>query len=312
MMDLHQLKVFVSVYKNMSFSRASEELNLSQPTISDHIKNLEEGLNSRLFDRLGRSIAPTEEAVLLYAKAVELIEKFETLKSELRLSREDTSGELSIGASSVPGTYFIPKAIRGFKEIYPDTSFRLTVKDSKTIMTMVAEQELPMGIVADMIEKKSLNFVPFMEDEMILACKDSANDFAFGRETLHEMPFILREEGSGTRKAMEHYFLSNGIVASQMKVVASFDSNGPVKEAVKAGLGVSVLPRMAVEEELGSGLLKEIGLNGYKIMSSLYIVTHRKRTLSHATRLFLEYLMSLSPAGALHRETLMAQLTAQP
>src|SRR3989304_7874486 len=104
-MDVHQLKVFASVFKNRSFSRASEELHLTQPTISDHIKALEEELECKLFDRLGRTIIPTKEAGVLYRHSLELLEKAETLKEAVGEIKKDLTGRIVVGASTIPGVY---------------------------------------------------------------------------------------------------------------------------------------------------------------------------------------------------------------
>ncbi|MDA8170191.1 MAG: selenium metabolism-associated LysR family transcriptional regulator [Nitrospiraceae bacterium] len=294
MMDIHQLRVFCSVFKNRSFSRASEELFLSQPTISDHIKSLEETLGSRLFDRLGRSIAPTRESILLYPRAVELIEKLEAIKSDIKLSRNDPNGELHIGASTIPGTYFIPAATREFKELYPDVSFRLTVKDSKSIINMVAEHELPLGIAGAKLERKSLSFTPLMNDELVLAARqDILNKPVITPEELTGLPFLIREEGSGTRKTAEQFFMEKGVQPSKLKVVASLGSNSAIKEAVKSGLGVSVLSRACLSGELEKGILKEVKIKGLRMTRNFYVVTHKRRSLPRVLELFIEHLRAL-------------------
>lgn len=122
-MDIHHLRVFASVFKNRSFSKASGELHLSQPTISDHIRALEEELSCRLFDRLTRTIIPTEEAESLYGHAVEIIEKADLLKDTVGHVRE-IAGEVIVGASTIPGTYLMPSIIAAFKKKYPESLFR--------------------------------------------------------------------------------------------------------------------------------------------------------------------------------------------
>ncbi len=122
-MDIHQLKIFVSVYKNKSFSRASEQLYLTQPTISDHIKALEEEFGCKLFDRLGRTILPTREADALYGHAVEIIEKADAVKEIIGHFKKEPAGELIIGASTIPGTYLLPSVMAAFQKKYPSISF---------------------------------------------------------------------------------------------------------------------------------------------------------------------------------------------
>jgi len=303
-MDIHQLRVFVSVYKNRSFSRASEELHLSQPTISDHVKTLEETLNARLFDRLGRSIAPTKEALLLYPRAVELIEKLDAIKTSVKDSKEGAQGELLIGASTIPGTYVIPRLTSEFRSLYPGVSFQVLIEDTKAITRQVLEHNLLMGIVSAKMEGRSLSFTPFMEDELILvgrediSPKNGKNQIA--PEELKGLPFILREEGSGTRKTMEHYFSELDLPVEKLNVVGLFGTTAAVKEVLKSGFGVSALSRIAVAEELENGALTEIKVRGLKMTRNFYMVTHRKRTLPRTLELFSEHLkgsMALAEVG---------------
>jgi DNA-binding transcriptional LysR family regulator len=115
-MDIHHLKIFVSVYKNKSFTKASEELHISQPTISEHIKNLENSLECKLFDRLGRSIMPTVEADLLYPKALQILEDLDQIQQEITAAGTGVKGKLVIGASTIPGAYILPRMAYSFKK----------------------------------------------------------------------------------------------------------------------------------------------------------------------------------------------------
>lgn len=146
-MDIHHLKIFVSVFKNRSFSKASQKLYLTQPTISGHIKSLEEELNCRLFDRMGRTVIPTKEAEVLYSYAIEIIEKADNIKNVIGQFKKEPTGELIIGASTIPGTYLLPSIMTGFLKKYPAISFQIIISDSRDIIERVLKHELLMGIV---------------------------------------------------------------------------------------------------------------------------------------------------------------------
>ncbi len=141
-MDIHHLKVFSSVFKNKSFSKASEELFLTQPTISNHIKALEDELGCNLFDRLGRSIMPTKEAEVLYNLSIELIEKINSIREAIANIKKEIAGNLLIGASSIPGVYLIPGIIAGFKKNHPAVSFQIIISDSMDISERISEHNL--------------------------------------------------------------------------------------------------------------------------------------------------------------------------
>ena len=291
-MDIHQLRVFCSVYKNRSFSKASQDLLLSQPTISDHVKTLEEALDSRLFDRLGRSIAPTKEAVALYPRAVELIEKMEAIKSDMRERKTEPGGEVLLGASTTSGGFFIPRAAASFKALYPGVFFKMATGPSRAIINMVMEHEIPFGVVSARLDRKSLNFAPLADEELIFACSGSVMpQDQINPEDIPRFPLVIREEGSGTRKTMGRYLQGKGVPLGKLNVAASFDSNGSLVEAMKAGLGASMLPRACVAGELEKGALREVRVKGFfKAEQRFYLVTHRKRTIPWISQLFIEHL----------------------
>lgn len=292
-MDIHRLRVFVSVFKHKSFSKASEELHLTQPTISDHIKALEEELNCMLFDRLGRTIIPTKEAGALYNHAMEIIEKVDAVKDAIGQLKKEVSGELFIGASTIPGTYVIPHIISDFTKEYPSVSFQVVESDSRGIVEKVLRHELLLGIVGAKLSNAQLTFTPVMEEELIAVSSPSLirkNEMSL--EELTELPIIIREEGSGTRKEMERILESRDISLDRLKIAGIFGSTDAVKQAVKAGLGTSIISELAVKDELKYKVLKKINVRGMQMKRKFYAVTHKKRTLPLAYSNFLDYLMA--------------------
>lgn len=294
-MDVHQLRVFVSVFKNRSFSKASEELYLTQPTISNHIKTLEEELGCQLFDRLGRTIIPTKEAEVLYSHALEIMEKARSIKELIGHMKKEISGELVIGASTIPGTYLLPSIMAGFVGKYPSVSFQILISDSREIVEKISRHELLMGIVGARLANSQIAYTPFLEDELIVV---SSPSFIKHRQiTLKELmnlPVLLREQGSGTRRETEKILEDRGISLDSIKIAGIFGSTDAIKQAVKAGLGISILSRLSVKDELRYGILKEIILSDAHMKRRFYIVTHKKRTLPEAYNLFLEHISKLN------------------
>ncbi len=279
-MDIHHLKIFAAVYKNKSFTRASEDLHISQPTISEHIKNLEKSLECRLFDRLGRAIMPTGEADLLYPRALQLLDDLENIQQEISAAGAGIKGNLTIGASTIPGTYILPRVAYTFKQQYPDIVFEILIGDSARITGMVLQHELLCGIVGAKVVSAKLDYTPLFEDELVLvATKKVLVQKTISPEKLAEIPFLQRETGSGTRQSFENYLEKNNIAADTLKVVATLGSTGAVKQAVKEGLGGSVISRIAVQEELDRGILHEIPIRGMKMKRKFYLVRQKKRTL---------------------------------
>ncbi|HTZ18239.1 MAG TPA: selenium metabolism-associated LysR family transcriptional regulator [Dissulfurispiraceae bacterium] len=294
-MDIHQLRIFVSVYKNRSFSRASEQLYLTQPTISDHIKALEEEFGCRLFDRLGRTIMPTKEAEALYGHAVEIIEKANAVKEVIGQFGKEPSGELVIGASTIPGTYLLPPVMASFQKKYPSISFQIVIADSREVVQKVLSHELLLGIVGSKLDNSQIVFAPLIEDELIVvASPNFTKKESMTFQQLAALPMVLREEGSGTRKEIERIFSGKGLSLDAMNIAGLFGSTDSIKQAVKAGMGVSILSRLSVRDELKYKILKEIRLVDLQMKRNFYVITHKKRTLPAAYTLFSNHLINES------------------
>ncbi|HXX53779.1 MAG TPA: selenium metabolism-associated LysR family transcriptional regulator [Thermodesulfovibrionales bacterium] len=290
-MDIHHLRIFASVFRHKSFSKASEELFLTQPTVSDHIKTLEEELSCRLFDRLGRSIVPTKEADALYTHAVEIIEKADVLKEVIGQVTKEVAGELVIGASTIPGTYLIPPIIAAFRKAHPSTSFQIIVSDSKDIVGRILGHEFLIGIVGAKLTNHQIHYISFMEDEMIaVAAPSLMKDSVIPLQDLTRIPMVMREEGSGTRREVEKILENKGVAPEEIKIAGIFGSTDAVKQAVKAGLGISIVSKFSVTDELRCKVLKEIRLKNVLMRRNFYIITHKKRTLPLVYRAFLEHI----------------------
>lgn len=290
-MDLHHLRVFAAVFKKRSFSKAAEELLLSQPTVSDHIKSLEEYLGCRLFDRLGRNIIPTNEAEALYHRTCEIMEKMESIKEIAGRACGKLTGELIIGASTIPGTYLLPPVMMEFKKLNPGVFFRIEIGDSRDIVQKILTHGLLVGIVGSKQFSHNLSYTQFVDDELVAI---ASPEFSIkNRVSLHELlscPMICREEGSGTRKEFERYLDLHGKSADKINIVGCFGSTDAMKQAVKTAAGIAVISRVAVAEDLRHGTLKLIRVAGNEIRRQFYIVTHRKRTLPALHTAFLAFL----------------------
>jgi DNA-binding transcriptional LysR family regulator len=293
-MDIHHLKVFASVYKLRSFSKAAEELHLTQPTVSDHIRALEQELDCRLFDRLPRKIIPTREAAVLIGRAQEIIERVEGFRDVLGEFRKDLAGHLIIGASTIPGTYILPGLTASFRQRNPSVLFEVLVSDSRAIVDKIAGHELMIGIVGARLESRQVDYKPFLDDELIAVASGSFDvRKGIGIREIAASPIVMREQGSGTRKEFEKILEREGIDPHQLNIVGLFGSTDAVKQAVKEGMGISIISRRSVKDEIKCGMLREIKIKDADMKRQFYIITHRKRTLPHLYKIFLDYLLSV-------------------
>jgi DNA-binding transcriptional LysR family regulator len=290
-MDIHQLKIFASVYRNRSFTKASEALHISQPTISEHIKNLENSLGCSLFDRMGRSIIPTTEGDILYPKALLLLDELEQIQKEITESGTGVRGMLVIGASTIPGTYILPRLAYSFKKQFPEVEFKIPIEDSSKITALILQHELLCGIVGAQTPSDKLLYEPLIEDELVMVATKKV--LAQKNITLDELaacPFLQRETGSGTRQTFENFLKKSNTSSNALNVVATLGSTSAVKQAVKEGLGVSVISRIAVQEELDNNILQEIPIRNLKMKRKFYLVRQRKRTLPAQYLAFFKHL----------------------
>jgi len=259
--------------------------------VSEHIQNLEARLNCRLFDRLGRSILPTAAAQLLYPRAIAILEDLRRLEADITSTGNAMSGELVIGASTIPGTYILPPVAASFKNEFPGISFEIRINDSAKIAEAVADNELFLGVVGAKITTAKLLYQPLAEDELLLAT--AGNNPVPSEITMTELcklPFIVREKGSGTRKSIEALLARQQASLGQLNICATLGSSAAVKEAVKANLGVSVLSRHAVRDELLAGTIREIAVADLTMKRNFYVVTSPKRTLPNHYQAFLKRL----------------------
>ncbi len=290
-MDIHHLKIFVSVYKNKSFTRASEEMHISQPTISEHIKNLENSLDCKLFDRMGRSIIPTTEGDVLYPRALQLLDELNDIMDEITAAGTGIKGKLIIGASTIPGTYILPHVAVSFKNQYPDVAFEILMEDSARINNLILQHELLCGIVGAKTTTDKLDYSSLIEDELVLVTAPGVQPSqSISLDKLQSMPFLQREIGSGTRQTFENFLEQKNISPAKINTVATLGSTSAVKQAVKEGLGVSVISRMAVQEELENKILQEIAVNDLKMKRRFYLVRQKKRTLPAQYVAFIKHL----------------------
>ena len=286
-MDTRHLKIFVTVYKTRSFTKAAQSLFTSQPTISEHMRNLESRLNCKLFDRLGRSIMPTAHAELLYPKAIEILDEMDKIEETLASVSNIVSGELLIGASTIPGAYILPGYASAFKNIYPDISFQITISDSASIVQKVAGNELYLGVVGARIASAKVEYTPFGSDKLVLAAEPSSKiPDKIDPQDLYSFDFLLREQGSGTRKNIEEILTRLDVNTNHLKIRATLGSSTAIKEAVKSGLGISIISQIAIRDELKSGLLKEVRIRGMEMNRNFFIVMPRKRSIPNHYSVF--------------------------
>ena len=299
-MDLRRLEVFAKVAELGSFSRAAQALFLTQPTVSEHVRALEDELGVPLLDRLGRGATPTPAGQLLLGYARRILVLAREARQAIDQYQGRMRGELVVGGSTIPGEYVLPTLIGQFKTKYPDISISLLIGDSREIDHWVDEGRVEVGVMGAAPGLRTVEAKKLMSDELVVVV---AGDHPWaGRKSvtvaeLQEAPLILRERGSGSREAMERALGDLSLGLSHFRVVGEMGSTQAIKQAVRSGVGVSLISKRAVEDECRAGLLFCLRLHDLKIARSFYLVTNRERTRSPLAQAFVEFVESQAGEG---------------
>jgi len=292
-MDLRKLEVFCKLVELGSFTKTADAVLLSQPTVSEHIRNLEQELGHKLVDRLGRDVQPTPLGELLYGYARKILQTRQEALQAVEQFSGKLVGRIMLGCGTIPGTYILPRLIGEFRKKNPAIKATLRISGSRLIADDVKSGGLDLGVVGAKWNASDLSWTQIYTDSLSLVV-NSQHRWVGKKQVTPEMlldePFILREAASGTRKAFEQILQGAGYKVAQLKEVAEMGSTSAVKEAIKAGLGVSILSDMAVAEEVACGLLAKVRLKGVIMERPFYLIRRKNRELSPVASVFLNYL----------------------
>ena len=253
-----RLQVFHTVARLLSFTKAAETLHMTQPAVTFQIRQLEEYFNTRLFDRTHNKISLTAAGERVFQYAEKILSLYGEMDSQVRELTGDVSGILIIGASTTIAEYVLPLLLGEFKEKYPGINIRLKVSNSMGIVHMVEDNSVDVGIVESPVANKNLVVEVCWLDKLVFICLPShplAKKTAIRGRDLVGLPFVCREEGSGTREYIADYLARNGMTHQDLNVSVEVGNPEAVKSAVEAGLGVSIVSQATVVKELKLGTL---------------------------------------------------------
>jgi len=291
-MDFKQLEAFINVARQGSFSKAAQAMGISQPTVSTHIAALESELGCELLTRTSKAVYPNEKGQALLSRARELIQVRDAIVQELSQTGESPSGSLVIAASTVPSEYFLPGLLAAFHERYPRISYKLRSTNSVQVAEEVRKCSADVGLTGAVTEDGGCMFKPFAMDELavITANTERFRELpCFTAALLAECPFIAREKGSGTRMETELLLRQGGIDPAQLNIIAEMSFTESIKKSVARGLGVAILSRHAVAEELKEGSLLAFGIEGCSLSRELYLVMRQNRPEVSLASIFFRF-----------------------
>lgn len=294
-MEFRQLESFCAVVRYQSFTKAAEKLYISQPTISTHIRMLEQEFNSRLIIRTTKNIEITPHGKELFACA----QKIFTLKNDLiQKWSEENKKIIRIGASTIPADYILPEVLPLFCQKYPDIQLHIHQNDSSNILQSILNGKFTIGMVGMKSFEKELDFVPFFHDEIVMITPKQENFLHFSQKAfnqddlislLKKETIILREQGSGSKKRLESYFEQINLSEKSLNIIARLNDQESIKKLVASGLGISFISAKAITD---ADNLLTIKLPENNLTRSLYFAYHKDYILKEHILSFIKFVQN--------------------
>ena len=292
-MDFRQLEAFIRVVEQASFTKAADDMHISQPSVSTYITALEKELETVLINRSTKVMSTTLAGERFLEKAKEMMAIKRESVEMLKKLTGDISGEIRVLASSVPALYILPKIFAGFHALYPSITFKMSQADTSEVVQGISSFKADLGFAGSTLADKKCEFVEFADETLVFIAPNNGKYLERKKyrldELLYSNSFISREVGSGTRIQYEKYFTENGIVLHKIKTCASMDSTHSIINAVIGGLGISIVSELAVSQMIEHKLLMRINLVNNLPKRKLYMVFGENIVHSHLVKHFVEY-----------------------
>jgi DNA-binding transcriptional LysR family regulator len=292
-MNLRQLEVVAAVGETGSFSRAAEEVLLTQSTVSQHVAALEDELGVRLFDRTGRGAELTEAGQLFQRHARQVLVDCAELREIMARFRGMDGPELAVGASNIPANYLIPSLLPELAARHPGVALNVVAGDSRESIDRLLRGEFTLAVVGSRFPDQGVEFTPLTTDLLLLVVGGGhpwRGRQLIELEELAATPLLAREAGSGSGDAVEQALQAAGLSAARLRIAARLGSNEAVKQAVMAGCGAAFLSALSVQRELHRGELAAVAVSGLQVERRFWLAVRRGRSLSPAAEAFVRLL----------------------
>jgi LysR family transcriptional regulator, low CO2-responsive transcriptional regulator len=304
---LHQLKVFETVARNGSFTRAAEELFITQPTVSSQVKQLTTSVGLPLFEQIGKRLYLTdagEELLLTCQDIFERLNNFEIKIADLKGTKQ---GQLNLAVITT-AKYFIPRLLGSFCQNYPGIDVALQVTNHQEIQQRMLANKDDLYVVSNPSNDIDLTTRPFLNNPLVVVARKDhplANKKNIELKELNNQPFIMREQGSGTRESIVDLFTKNNLA---VKVKLELGSNEAIKQAIYGGLGISILSEHCLISEGISGELTVLDFKHFPLQRRWFVAYLAGKKLSVIAETFLDYLLEESPKMSFPKSSILAQL----
>ncbi|WP_207513555.1 LysR family transcriptional regulator [Longitalea luteola] len=270
-----RLKVFYTVARRLNFTKAADELFITQPAVTKHIHEIETYYKTQLFQRNGTRIKLTPAGAALMEYAEQLFEIYRKIEFELAAINENVKGTIRIGASTTVAQYVLPKYLASFKQKFPDIKIALTTNNTEFIENALITNKIDFGIIEGQSRRPQLKYLPFLKDEMVL-CTRTGNPFikkqSISLAMLKELPLLIREQGSGSQEVITTALKKAGLNASKLKVDMVLESTESIKSYLSSSDSFAFLSIHSILKELKSNELTVIDIKDFTIERSFYFV----------------------------------------
>ena len=294
-LDLHKLRLFAAVAEHEHYSRAAEELGISQPALTVHVRDLERHFGTPLFERVGRGVRLTDAGRLVRGYARQILALSVELDEAVDDLRGLRTGQLRLGASTTPGEYLLPAILGAFRGRYPGVGVALEIANTRRVADRLRHGELHLALLGEPLSDPDLELEPCIEDELVLIVPPGHRwaGREIGAQRLVGEPFVAREPGSATRDVVEQALAAVGV---PMEVGLELGGTEAVKGAVAAGLGVAWVSACTVGQELAGGRLARATVRGLAIQRHFQLARRRGQRLTAAEAVFLPLLRQAGAA----------------
>ncbi|MGI6711324.1 MAG: selenium metabolism-associated LysR family transcriptional regulator [Bacillota bacterium] len=295
MSSIKQIKSFVMVSDLKSFTNAAEALFMTQPAVSSQIKALEEILGLSLIERNDKRVELTEAGKCFYREAKEILAAYQRATEVMDDFKGLKRGRLSLGASTIPGEYLLPKYIGRFKKKYPGIEVSLRIGDTGFVLDLVTDRKIDLGVVGAQIEQKNVDYIPFIQDELVLIASDRREiPRNISPADLLSLEIVTREVNSGTRMAVKEALIRHHIHEDDINIVMELGSTQAVITAVVADIGVAFVSKWAAQTLIETGSIKKINVEGLDLKRDLYVVVPKNSQVTRARDIFMRYLTAFA------------------
>jgi DNA-binding transcriptional LysR family regulator len=290
-LTLRQLKVFESVARNLNYSRAADELHLTQPAVSMQIKQLEDNINLPLFEQLGKRIFLTDAGRELYQYSRAISQQLADMEVALDELKGTERGKLNISVVTT-ANYFAPHLLAKFCQRYNGVTVSLNVSNRETVLKQLADNLIDLAIMGQPPEDRDIDSESFMENPLVVVAPPThplCQECKIPVKRLEKEIFLVRESGSGTRSAMERFFNEHKI---KINKGMETDTTEAIKQAVQAGMGLGIMSQHTAELELETNRLKILDVQDFPIIRYWHVVNRKNKRLSNIARAFREFLLT--------------------